>query len=75
MPAQFKTLAEHQARLEELANLPEVFPDGFSLQVLGDAELICFHQNSEDKVVLTNELFPKAIKFCHESMARAKGAG
>ena len=73
LPTQFKTLAEHQARSDELTNLPELFPDRFSLQAFGDAELICFHQNGEDKIVLTSELLPKVVKHYHESMAHAEG--
>ena len=53
--------------------MPLVFPDWFSRQRFGDAELICFHQNGEDKIVLTEELLPKVVKYYHEVMAHAKG--
>ena len=54
-------------------NLPLVFPDQFSQQQFSDSELICFHQNGEDKIVLTQELLPKVIKYYHEAMAHAEG--
>ena len=75
LPFQFKTLEEYQMRSDELQSLPEVFPDRFSSQSFGDAELICFHQNGEDKIVLTQELLPKVVKYYHEAMAHAEGAG
>ena len=75
LPFQFKTLEEYQMRSEELQSLPEVFPDRFSSQSFGDAELICFHQNGEDKIVLTHELLPKVVKYYHEAMSHAEGEG
>ena len=75
MPFVLTTLEECQSRSEELLNLPEVFPDRFSRQQFGDAELICFHQNGVDKIVLTEELLPKVVKCCHEVMAHAEGGG
>ena len=75
LPTQFETLAECQACSDELTNLPEVFPGRFSLQAFRDVELMCFHQNGEDKIVLaTSELPPKVVKCSHESMAHAEGA-
>ena len=75
LPFQFKTLEDYQSRSEELKNMPTVFPDRFSRQRFGDAELICFHQNGEDKIVLTQELLPKVVKYYHEAMSHAEGAG
>ena len=75
VPFQFKTLEEYQGRSEELQNMPEVFPDRFSRQQFGDAELVCFHQNGVDKIVLTEELLPKVVKYYHEVMAHAEGGG
>ena len=75
VPFVFKTLEEYQSRSEELLNLPEVFPDRFSRQQFGDAELVCFHQNGVDKIVLTEELLPKVVKYYHEVMAHAEGGG
>ena len=53
--------------------MPLVFPDRFSRQRFQDQELICFHQNGEDKIVLTEELLPRVIKYYHEAMAHAEG--
>ena len=75
LPFQFKTLEDYQARSEELMSMPLVFPDRFSRQSFGDAELICFHQNGDDKIVLTQELLPKVVKCYHEAIAHAEGAG
>ena len=58
LPFQFKTLEEYQRQNDELQSMPVVFPDRFSTQQFGDSELICFHQNGEDKIVLTKELVP-----------------
>ena len=75
LPFQFTALEEYQRRSEDLQNMPLVFPERFSRQRFGDAELICFHQNGEDKIVLTQELLPKVVKYYHEAMAHAEGAG
>jgi transposase InsO family protein len=34
-----------------------------------------WHQNGDDKIVLTQELLPKVVKYYHEAMAHAKGSG
>ena len=75
LPFQFSVLAEYQQRSEELQNMPLVFPDRFSKQTYGGSELICFHQNGEDKIVLTHEMLPRVVKYYHEAMAHAEGAG
>ena len=74
LPFQFQTLAEYQGRSNELMNLPEVFPERFSRQRFADVELVCFHQNGADKIVLTSELLPKIVKYYHEVMAHAEGS-
>ena len=75
LPFQFKTLEEYQSRSEELQSMPLVFPERFSRQRFGDSELICFHQNGDDKIVLTQDLLPKVVKYYHEAMAHAEGSG
>ena len=73
VPFQFKTLEECQGRSDELLAMPEVFPDRFSRQRFGDAELMCFYQNGTERIVLTTELLPKVVKYYHESMAHVEG--
>ena len=75
LPFQFSVLEEYQQRSEELQNMPLVFPERFSRQRFGGSELICFHQNGEDKIVLTHEMLPRVVKYYHEAMAHAEGAG
>ena len=75
LPFQFKTLEEYQGRSDELKALPAVFPDRFSVQRFNDAQLICYHQNGEDKIVLTAEILPKVVKYYHEVLAHAEGVG
>ena len=74
LPFQFNTLQEYQERSAELQSLPDVYPDRFARVDFNDSKLICFRQNASDKIVLTNELVPKVIKYYHESMAHAEGA-
>ena len=74
-PFQFETLRDYQLKSAELQAMPDVFPDRFHKVKFNDTELICLHQNGDDKIVLTNELVPKVVKFCHESMAHAEGEG
>ncbi|CAB9529125.1 hypothetical protein SEMRO_2406_G326530.1 [Seminavis robusta] len=45
----------------------------FFKKMFGNSELICFHQNDEDKIVLTKELLPKLVSFYHKSMAHVEG--
>jgi transposase InsO family protein len=75
VPFQFSTLAEYQAKSAELMALPDVFPDRFARRVFHNSELVCFHQNGVDKIVLTSELLPKVVKYYHEAMAHAEGIG
>ena len=75
LPFQFPTLKEHQSRCAELQSMPLVCPDGFVKTKFNNSELICFHQNNEDRIVLAHELLPKVVKCCVESMAHAESAG
>ena len=54
--------------------MPDVFPDRFSRVTFGQCELVCFHQNGVDKIVLTQELLPRVVKYYHEVIAHVKGA-
>lgn len=72
-PCQFQTLEEYQLASAELQSLPLVFPERFYKVRYNTTELICFHQNGADKIVLTNELLPKVVKYYHEAMAHAEG--
>jgi transposase InsO family protein len=58
-----------------LQSMPNIFPDRFVKVQFNQTELICFRQNDVDRIVLTHELLPKVIKYYHESMAHAEGAG
>ena len=75
VPFNFKTLEECQLKCPDLQSMPLVFPDRFYKVMFNDTELICFHQNGADRIVLTQELLPKIVKYYHESMAHTEGAG
>ena len=75
LPFQFPTLQEYQERSAELQALPSTIPDRFVRTKFNTSELICFRQNGQDKIVLTQELLPKVVKYYHESMAHAESAG
>ena len=40
-----------------------------------ESKLICFLQNGEDKIVLTQELLPRVLKYYHKAMYHAESAG
>ena len=75
LPFQFQTLQAYQLKCPELQAMPDCFPDRFVRANFNETELICFSQNGSDKIVLTQELLPKVVKYYHESMAHAEGAG
>ncbi len=75
LPFQFDTLHDYQNGCAELQSMPNIFPDRFVKVQFNQTELICFRQNDVDRIVLTHELLPKVIKYYHESMAHAEGAG
>ena len=74
-PFQFGTLFKYQQESPELLAMPDIFPDRFSREEFGQYELICFHQNGVDKIVLTQEMLPRVVKYYHEVVAHAEGAG
>ena len=45
------------------------------MEFKNNTKLICFRQNGEDKIVLTQELLPKpkVVKYYHEVMGHAEG--
>ena len=75
LPFQFETLAEYQAKSKELLALPEVYPDRFTQVQFNESKLIFFRQNGKDKIVLTQELLPRVVKYYHEAMSHAESAG
>ena len=75
VPFQFPSLQHYQEKSAELQSMPQVFPDRFVVKQFNDSQLTCFRQNDADRIVLTQELLPKVIKFYHESMAHAEGSG
>ncbi len=72
-PFQFETLEAYQKKSTALQSLPTTNPDRFHVIEHGTAKLICFRQNGEDKIVLTQELLPKVVKYYHEAMAHVEG--
>ena len=64
---QFKTLTEYQNQSLALQQVLQQQPDRFHVVELKDnTKLICFRQNGGDKIVLTQELLPKVVKWHHE---------
>jgi transposase InsO family protein len=74
-PFQFETLEKYQHKSSELQAMPDAFPERFRRIKFNESELICFSQNGSDKIVLTQELLPKILKYYHETMAHAEGGG
>ena len=72
---QFETLVDYQAKSKEYLALPEVNPNRFTQVQFNESKLICFCQNGEDKIVLTQELLPRVVKYYHEAMSHAESAG
>ena len=73
LPFQFRMLEEYQQKCPGLQQTLQQYPDRFHVVDHGDAKLICYHQNGRDKIVLTEELLPKVVKFYHEALAHVKG--
>ncbi|CAB9513815.1 Retrotransposon protein [Seminavis robusta] len=72
-PYNFSVLAEYQAASAALQQTVVDNPERFFKKMFGNSELICFHQNDEDKIVLTKELLPKLVSFYHKSVAHVEG--
>jgi hypothetical protein len=66
LPFQFKTLAEYQNQRPALQQDLQQHPDRFhTMEFKDNTKLICFCQNVEDTIVLTQELLPKLVKYYH----------
>ena len=72
-PFQFSTLEEYQTKCAALQDTFAREPDRFYKKQFGESNLICFSQNGLDKIVLTQELLPKVVRYYHEAMAHAEG--
>ena len=64
---------EYQQKSSALLDLVMTRPDRFHVVPHGDSNLICYHQNGENKIVLTQELLPKVVNYYHEAIARVEG--
>jgi transposase InsO family protein len=73
VPFNFISLEEYQTNCPALQATYEKNPERFYKKPFGSAQLICISQNGEDKIVLTQELLPKVVKYYHEVMSHAEG--
>jgi transposase InsO family protein len=73
VPFNFISLEEYQNNCPALQATFEQRPERFYKAKFGAAQLICISQNGTDKIVLTQELLPRVVKYYHEVMAHAEG--
>jgi hypothetical protein len=74
LSSQFTILAEYQSANLALQQVLQQQPDRFhAVDFKGNTKLICFCQNGENKIVPTQEMLPKVVKYYHEVMGHAKG--
>jgi hypothetical protein len=73
-PFQFNTLRYYQQQSEELRQLPDRAPTLYKYQDFGQNDLICYLGNpDEPKIVLSDYMLPKLVKYYHLASAHAEG--
>jgi hypothetical protein len=73
-PFQFDTLQRYQQQSESTKQVLQLQPALYKMRQYGDAQLICYVANPEEpKIVLSDFMLPRVVKYYHESSAHAEG--
>ena len=72
VPIQFSTIYEYQQNDQKVPQLPIEKPEGYQYKTLGGFPIICT-AGEHSKMVLTDVMLPKAVKWFHEATAHNAG--
>ena len=72
VPIQFSTIYEYQQNDQKVTQLPIEKPEGYQYKTLGGFPIICT-AGEHSKMVLTDVMLPKAVKWFHEATAHNAG--
>ena len=72
VPIQFSTIYDYQQNDQKVTQLPIEKPEGYQYKTLGGFPIICT-AGQHSKMVLTDVMLPKAVKWFHEATAHNAG--
>ena len=72
VPIQFSTIYDYQQNDQKVTQLPIKKLDGYQYKTLGGFLIICT-AGQHSKMVLTDVMLPKAVKWFHEATAHNAG--